>query len=168
MEDLKNGMKDRLPYFHANYIYSIFQNLQQITKDYQTKMRMISHFSVRVSPNPPEMEIYYRFSLLLKIVLNYRSILLLYDMLLSPMNYRDKQFFMPTVFKTSKSVSWRYGMNTPGVGNLWRMRHTWRNGYLKVAHCAFLMTSLFYSLIFCLFIFFICPPPIFFGGKQNI
>ena len=53
MEDLKNRMEDRLPYFHANYIYSIFQNLQQITKDYQTKMRMISHFSVRVGPNPP-------------------------------------------------------------------------------------------------------------------
>ena len=46
-------MEDRLPYFHTNYIYSIFQNLQQITKDYQTKMRMISHFSVRVSPSSP-------------------------------------------------------------------------------------------------------------------
>ena len=29
MEDLKNGMEDRLPYFHTNCIYS---NLQQITK----------------------------------------------------------------------------------------------------------------------------------------
>ena len=29
-----------------------------------------------------------------------------------------------------------------GVANLWRMRHTWRIGYLKVAHCTFLMTSL--------------------------
>ena len=30
MEDLKNGMEDRLPYFHTNYIYStgIHQNLQ--------------------------------------------------------------------------------------------------------------------------------------------
>ena len=112
MEDLKNRMEDRLPYFHTNYIYSIFQNLRQITKDYQTKMRMISHFSVRVSPNPSEMGIYYRLSLLLEIVLNYRSILLLHDILLSPMNYCDKQFFMPTVFKTSKSMSWHYGMNT--------------------------------------------------------
>ena len=34
------------------------------------------------------------------------------------------------------------------VANLWRMRHTWRIGYLKVAHCTFLMTSHFYSLIF--------------------
>ena len=33
------------------------------------------------------------------------------------------------------------------------MRHTWRNGYLKVAHCTFLMTSHFYSLIFCSFLF---------------
>ena len=28
MEDLKNGMEDRLPCFHTNYIYSIYQNLQ--------------------------------------------------------------------------------------------------------------------------------------------
>ena len=41
MEDLKNGMEGRLPYFHANYIHSIYQNLQQITKYYQTKMRII-------------------------------------------------------------------------------------------------------------------------------
>ena len=46
MEDLKNGMEDRLPYFHTNYIYSIHQNAQQITKDYRTRMRIISHFSV--------------------------------------------------------------------------------------------------------------------------
>ena len=46
----------------------------------------------------------------------------------------------------------------PGVVNLWRIGHS------KVAHCIFLMTSHFYSLIF----FFICPPPIFFSGKQNI
>ena len=48
MENLKNGMEDRPPYFYTNYIYStgIYQNLQQITKDYQTRMRMISHFSV--------------------------------------------------------------------------------------------------------------------------
>ena len=46
MEDLKNGMEDRLPYFHTNYIYSIYQNLPQITKYYQTRMRIISHFSV--------------------------------------------------------------------------------------------------------------------------
>ena len=39
-------------------------------------------------------------------------------------------------------------MPTPGVANLWRMRHTWRIGYLKVAHCTFLMTSYFYLLIF--------------------
>ena len=39
-------------------------------------------------------------------------------------------------------------LNRPGVANLWRMRHTWRIGYLKVAHCTFLMTSYFYSLIF--------------------
>ena len=46
MEDLKNGMEDRLPYFHTNYIHSIYQNLQQITKYYQTGMSIISHFSV--------------------------------------------------------------------------------------------------------------------------
>ena len=49
MENLKNGMEDRPPYFYyTNYIYStgIYQNLQQITKDHQTRMRMISHFSV--------------------------------------------------------------------------------------------------------------------------
>ena len=46
MEDLKNGMEDRLPYFHTNYIRSTYQNLQQITKYYQTRMRIISHFSV--------------------------------------------------------------------------------------------------------------------------
>ena len=39
-EDLKNAIKDRLPYS------SIHQNLQQITKYYQTRMRIISHFSV--------------------------------------------------------------------------------------------------------------------------
>ena len=41
MEDLKNGMEDRLPYFHTNYIYRRYQNLQQITKYYRTKMRII-------------------------------------------------------------------------------------------------------------------------------
>ena len=46
MEDLKNGTEDRLSYFHTNYIYSMYQNLQQTTKYYQTKMRIISHFSV--------------------------------------------------------------------------------------------------------------------------
>ena len=50
MEDFKNLMVDRLPYVHTNYIYSIstglYQNLQQITKYYQTIMRMISHFLV--------------------------------------------------------------------------------------------------------------------------
>ena len=45
MEGLTNGMKDRLPYFHINYINSIYQNLQQITKDYQTIMRIISSSS---------------------------------------------------------------------------------------------------------------------------
>ena len=38
-----------------------------------------------------------------------------------------------------------------GVANLRRMRYAWRIGYLKVAHCTFLMTSHFYSLIFFLF-----------------
>ena len=46
IKNLKNGMEDRLPYFHTNYIYSIYQNAQQITKDYRTRMRIISHFSV--------------------------------------------------------------------------------------------------------------------------
>ena len=46
MEDAQNGMEDRLPYFLTNYIYSIYQNLQEITKYYQTRMRIISHFSV--------------------------------------------------------------------------------------------------------------------------
>ena len=32
--------------FHTNFIYSIYQNLQQSTKDYGTRMRIISHFSV--------------------------------------------------------------------------------------------------------------------------
>ena len=32
--------------FHTKYKYSIYQNLQQITKNYQTRMRIISHFSV--------------------------------------------------------------------------------------------------------------------------
>ena len=40
-----------------------------------------------------------------------------------------------------------------GVANLWRMRHTWRIGNLKVAQCTFFMTSHFYSLIFFLFAF---------------
>ena len=48
MEDFKNGVEDSLPYSHTNYIYStgIFQNLQQITKYYQTILRIISHFLV--------------------------------------------------------------------------------------------------------------------------
>ena len=45
-EHLKNGMEDHLPYFHTNYIYSIYQKLQQTMKYYQTRMRIISHFSV--------------------------------------------------------------------------------------------------------------------------
>ena len=52
------------------------------------------------------------------------------------------------------------------MANLRRMRHTWRISYLKVAHCTFLMTSHFCSPIF--YYFFICTPPIFFSGKQNI
>ena len=34
--------------FHTNYIYGtgIYQNLQQITMCYQTRMRIIDHFSV--------------------------------------------------------------------------------------------------------------------------
>ena len=36
MEDLKNGMEGRLLYFHINYIYSIYQKLQQIAKNFQT------------------------------------------------------------------------------------------------------------------------------------
>ena len=36
MEDLKKGMENRLPYFHTNYIHSLYQNLLQITKYYQT------------------------------------------------------------------------------------------------------------------------------------
>ena len=41
---------------------------------------------------------------------------------------------------------------TPGVANLWRMRHTWRISYLKVAHCTFLMTLLLTNfLLFFLF-----------------
>ena len=39
------------------------------------------------------------------------------------------------------------------MANLWRMRHTWRMGYLKVAHCTFLMTSHFHLLIFFFFLF---------------
>ena len=46
MEDLKNGMEGRRPYFHTNCKYSIYQNLQQITKNYQTIMRIINHISV--------------------------------------------------------------------------------------------------------------------------
>ena len=48
----KKLMVDRLPYVHTNYIYStgigtgLFQNLQQITKYYQTIMRIISRFLV--------------------------------------------------------------------------------------------------------------------------
>ena len=37
MKDLTNGMEDDLPYFHTNYVDSpICQNLQQITKYYQS------------------------------------------------------------------------------------------------------------------------------------
>ena len=32
--------------------------------------------------------------------------------LLLPINYRDKRFFMPPVFKTLKLESWRYGKST--------------------------------------------------------
>ena len=39
-------MEGRLPYFHTNYVYSVYQNLQQITKYNLTRMRIISHFSV--------------------------------------------------------------------------------------------------------------------------
>ena len=50
MKDLKNGMQHRLPYFHTNFIpvYGTCQNLQQIAKYYQTRMRILfySHFSV--------------------------------------------------------------------------------------------------------------------------
>ena len=46
MENLKNEMEGRLPYFRTNYKYSIYPNLQQITKNYLTRMRIISHFSV--------------------------------------------------------------------------------------------------------------------------
>ena len=47
MENLKNGMEDGLPYFHINYIDSpVCQNLQQNTKYYQTRMWIISQFSV--------------------------------------------------------------------------------------------------------------------------
>ena len=47
MEDLENGKENRLPYFLL-YMYStgIYHNLQQITKYYLTRMRIISHFSV--------------------------------------------------------------------------------------------------------------------------
>ena len=30
MEDLKNGMEDRLPYFHTNYIYSIIKTYNKL------------------------------------------------------------------------------------------------------------------------------------------
>ena len=49
MEDLKNVMEDRLPYFHINYIQYIskFKNkLQSSVQYYQTGMRIISNFSV--------------------------------------------------------------------------------------------------------------------------
>ena len=46
MEDAQTGMKDGPPYFHTNYIYSIYQNVLQIAKYYQTRMRIIIHFSV--------------------------------------------------------------------------------------------------------------------------
>ena len=49
-----------------------------------------------------------------------------------------------------RKFSQQYSLNA-GVANLWRMRHTWRIGYLEVAHCTFLMTSHFYSLIYFLF-----------------
>ena len=45
MEDAQNGMEWKIV-FHTNYMYSVYQNLQQITKFYQTRMRIISHFSV--------------------------------------------------------------------------------------------------------------------------
>ena len=47
------------------------------------------------------------------------------------------------------------------------MRHTWRNGYLKMAHCAFLMTSYFYSLIFCLFIYFLFALHLYFSVENR-
>ena len=53
------------------------------------------------------------------------------------------------------------------MANRWRMRHTWRNGYLKVAHCAFLMTSRFYSLIFCLLIFFLFALHLYFSVENR-
>ena len=46
MEDLKNGMEGRFPYFHTKCKYNIYPDLQQITKNYQTRKRIISHFSV--------------------------------------------------------------------------------------------------------------------------
>ena len=48
MKDLKNGMEDRLPYFHTitTLLYSMYQNIRQITKYYQTRMRIISQFPV--------------------------------------------------------------------------------------------------------------------------
>ena len=42
MENLKNGMEDRLPHFHTNYIYSIYQNLLQITKYRVTQKKRAS------------------------------------------------------------------------------------------------------------------------------
>ena len=46
MEDAQNGMEGCLPYSNTKYKYSIYQNLQQITKNYQTRKRRISHISV--------------------------------------------------------------------------------------------------------------------------
>ena len=53
-------------------------------------------------------KIYYPLSLSLKIVLIYRlTISLLSYILLSPINYRDKRFFMHTVFKVSELALWK-------------------------------------------------------------